>query len=61
MATSPLFTSEKPHRRNRCVKGGDFCLVLMGVTQCAGLAAVLVLFLPEHHHPQHQLRAHRPT
>ena len=43
------------------VSGGNFRLALMVVPLCAGLAAVLVLFLPEYRHPDHQPHAHRPT
>lgn len=41
--------------------GGDYRMALMVVPLCAGLAAVLVLFLPEYRHPDHLPHAHRPT
>ena len=41
--------------------GGDFRLALTVVPLCAGLAAVLVLFLPEYRHPEHRPGARRPT
>lgn len=43
------------------LSGGDFRLALTVVPLCAGLAAVLVLFLPEYRHPDHQPGARRPT
>jgi sugar phosphate permease len=41
--------------------GGDFRLALTVVPLCAGLAALLVLFLPEYRHPEHQPGARRPA
>ena len=43
------------------MSGGDFRLALTVVPMCAGLAAVLVLFLPEYRHPEHQPGARRPV
>lgn len=40
---------------------GDFRLALTVVPLCAGLAAALVLFLPEYRHPEHRPGARRPT
>ncbi|QCB45233.1 MFS transporter [Hydrogenophaga sp. PAMC20947] len=36
------------------ISGGDFQMALTVVPLCAGLAALLVLFLPEYRHPDHQ-------
>jgi sugar phosphate permease len=42
------------------LSGGDFRMALTVVPLCAGLAAVLVLFLPEYRHPDHLPGARRP-
>lgn len=36
------------------LSGGDFRMALTVVPLCAGLSALLVLFLPEYRHPEHQ-------
>ncbi|MGA8276753.1 MAG: MFS transporter [Rhodanobacteraceae bacterium] len=43
------------------LSGGDFRLALTVVPLCAGLAALLVLFLPEYRHPDHRPGARQPT
>lgn len=43
------------------VSGGDFRMALTVVPLCAGLAALIVLFLPEYRHPDHRPGARRPT
>jgi sugar phosphate permease len=42
------------------VTGGDFHVALTSVPICAGLAALLVLTLPEYRHPQHRPGARNP-
>jgi sugar phosphate permease len=41
--------------------GGDFRVALAVVPLCAALAALLVVFLPEYRHPEHQPGVRRPT
>ncbi len=41
--------------------GGDFHAALTTIPLCAGLAAVIVLFLPEYRHPDHVPGARQPT
>jgi sugar phosphate permease len=43
------------------LSGGDFRMALTVVPLCAGLAAILVLLLPEYRHPEHQPGARRPA
>ncbi len=40
--------------------GGDFHVALTSVPVCAGLAALLVLTLPEYRHPEHRPGARTP-
>jgi hypothetical protein len=42
------------------VTGGNFHVALTSVPICAGLAALLVLTLPEYRHPQHRPGARNP-
>ncbi len=42
------------------VSGGDFRLALTTMPVCAGLAALIVLFLPEYRHPDHRPDARPP-
>jgi sugar phosphate permease len=42
------------------LNGGDFHVALTSVPVCAGLAALLVLTLPEYRHPEHQPGARTP-
>ena len=43
------------------VTGGDFRAALTTVPVCAGLAALIVLFLPEYRHPDHEPGARGPA
>lgn len=43
------------------VSDGDFRMALLVVPLCAGLAAALVLLLPEYRHPDHQPGARSPV
>jgi len=42
------------------LRGGDFHVALTSVPVCAGLAALLVLTLPEYRHPEHRPGARTP-
>ena len=42
------------------ITGGDFHAALISVPICAGLAALLVLTLPEYRHPEHRPGARNP-
>ncbi len=42
------------------LNGGDFHIALAAVPVCAGLAALLILTLPEYRHPEHQPGARIP-
>lgn len=43
------------------ITGGDFHLALTSVPVCAGIAALIVLFLPEYRHPDHRPGARKPA
>ena len=43
------------------VTGGDFHAALTSVPVCAGLAALIILFVPEYRHPEHQPGARGPA
>ncbi len=43
------------------ITGGDFHLALTSVPVCAGIAALIVLFLPEYRHPDHLPGARNPA
>jgi len=43
------------------ITGGDFHAALTSVPICAGIAALIILFLPEYRHPEHRPGARQPV